>query len=64
MLTTPERELSIETPEQPARQAVVIGSGFGGLASAIRLSAKGYKVTLLEKQDGPYVIKVDLMMAA
>ncbi len=31
--------------------AIVIGSGFGGLASAIRLSAKGYKVTVLEKLD-------------
>ena len=32
-------------------KAIVIGSGFGGLASAIRLSAKGYHVTLLEKLD-------------
>ena len=31
--------------------AIVIGGGFGGLASAIRLSAKGYKVTVLEKLD-------------
>ena len=29
-------------------KAVVIGSGFGGLASAIRLAAKGYHVTLLK----------------
>jgi phytoene desaturase len=32
-------------------KAIVIGSGFGGLASAIRLAAKGYHVTLLEKLD-------------
>ena len=32
-------------------KALVIGSGFGGLASAIRLAAKGYHVTLLEKLD-------------
>jgi phytoene desaturase len=35
------------------RHAVVIGSGFGGLAAAIRLGAKGYRVTVLEKLDGP-----------
>src|ERR1700753_1384521 len=33
--------------------AVVIGSGFGGLAAAVRLGAKGYRVTVLEKQDAP-----------
>ncbi len=31
--------------------AVVIGSGFGGLAAAIRLGAKGYRVTVLERLD-------------
>ncbi len=29
--------------------AVVIGSGFGGIAAALRLRAKGYDVTLLER---------------
>ncbi len=32
---------------------VVIGSGFGGLAAAIRLAAKGHEVTMLEKRDKP-----------
>ena len=32
-----------------AKKVIVIGSGFGGLASALRLRAKGYEVTLLEK---------------
>ncbi len=32
-------------------RAVVIGSGFGGLAAAIRLSVKGYEVQVLEKLD-------------
>lgn len=32
---------------------VVIGSGFGGLAAAIRLQAQGHRVTLLEKRDKP-----------
>ena len=33
--------------------AVVIGSGFGGLAAAIRLSVKGYEVKVFEKLDAP-----------
>ncbi len=31
--------------------AIIIGSGVGGLASAARLAAKGYRVTVLEKLD-------------
>lgn len=34
-------------------QAIVIGSGFGGLACAIRLQSAGVQVTLLEKRDKP-----------
>jgi phytoene desaturase len=39
--------------QHPAQRpkAVVIGAGFGGLASAIRLSVKGYDVEVLEKLD-------------
>lgn len=33
--------------------AVVIGSGFGGLAAAVRLGARGYRVSVLEKLDQP-----------
>ncbi len=33
--------------------AVVIGSGFGGLAAAIRLGARGYRVTVLERLNYP-----------
>ena len=33
--------------------AVVIGSGFGGLAAALRLCCKGYRVTVLERLEGP-----------
>jgi phytoene desaturase len=43
--------------------AIVIGTGFGGLAAAIRLSVKGYRVQMLEKLDAPggraYVHKQD-----
>ena len=30
-------------------KSLVIGSGFGGIAAALRLKAKGHNVTLLEK---------------
>jgi phytoene desaturase len=33
--------------------ALVIGSGFGGLAAAIRLQARGYQTTILEMRDKP-----------
>ena len=32
-----------------AEKIVVIGSGFGGLAASLRLKAKGFHVTLVEK---------------
>ena len=42
---------------------IVIGSGFGGLAAAIRLQAQGHDVTLVEKLDKPggraYVFEQD-----
>jgi phytoene desaturase len=58
----------IDTPPAATTQdtcphALVIGAGFGGLAAAIRLGAKGYRVTVLEKLDGPggrgYVYRQD-----
>ena len=30
--------------------SIIIGSGFGGIAAALRLRAKNHKVTLIEKQ--------------
>jgi phytoene desaturase len=38
-------------PDAP--HAVVIGAGFGGLAAAIRLRARGFRVTLLERLNQP-----------
>jgi phytoene desaturase len=35
------------------RSAIVIGSGFGGLALAIRLQSAGIQTTLVEKRDKP-----------
>lgn len=44
-------------------QVLVIGSGFGGLAAAIRLAARGHDVTILEQRDAPggraYVYRQD-----
>ena len=31
--------------------SIVIGSGFGGMAAALRLKAKGHNVTLIEKHE-------------
>jgi phytoene desaturase len=39
--------------ERNAGQAVVIGSGFGGLAAAVRLAARGWDVVVLERLDQP-----------
>lgn len=35
----------------PSQRALVIGSGLGGLAAALRLRALGYRVTLIERQS-------------
>ena len=40
-------------PRAGQGRAVVIGSGFGGLAAAIRLGARGYRVSMLERLDQP-----------
>ena len=50
---------TLDGPRTPApttkkrARAIVIGSGFGGLAAAIRLGARGYGVTVLERLDRP-----------
>ncbi len=51
----PRRPRSRAAPAKPDLRphAVVIGSGFGGLAAAIRLGARGYRVTILENLDQP-----------
>lgn len=41
----------MQTDSRP--HAVVIGSGFGGLAAAVRLGARGWRVTILERLDQP-----------
>jgi phytoene desaturase len=49
-MLTLERSNKIDVPAEDRRpHAIVIGSGFGGLAAAVRLGARGYRVTVLER---------------
>jgi phytoene desaturase len=43
----------VPLPSKGKPHAVVIGSGFGGLAAAVRLGARGWRVTVLEQLDAP-----------
>jgi phytoene desaturase len=47
-LSVPTNSSSASAPP-----VVVIGAGFGGLAAAIRLQARGFRVTLVDKRDRP-----------
>ena len=38
---------------RPKPHAIIIGTGFGGLAAAVRLGARGFRVSILEKRDQP-----------
>src|SRR4051794_41948259 len=53
METLAPPQVTSRTPARARPHAVVIGSGFGGLAAAVRLGARGYRVTVLERLDGP-----------
>jgi len=47
---------AVKPPQKADSQAplaLVIGSGFGGLAAAVRLSARGWRVQVLEKLNQP-----------
>jgi phytoene desaturase len=54
-LTPPQLSFAPQAPGRArgSAHAVVIGAGFGGLAAAVRLGARGYRVTVLEKLDAP-----------
>ncbi|MBY5990450.1 phytoene desaturase [Roseovarius atlanticus] len=53
MLTHLDPALREQAEKALRPHAVVIGAGLGGLASAMRLGAKGYRVTVLDRLDGP-----------
>lgn len=52
-MLTDETSLVYDSRAQGRPHAVVIGSGFGGLAAAVRLGARGYRVTVFERLDAP-----------
>ncbi len=53
MLTRVDPALDVATATPATPHAVVIGAGLGGLASAMRLGAKGYRITVLDRLDTP-----------
>src|SRR4051794_4876428 len=53
METLAPPRVASRTPSRARPHAVVIGSGFGGLAAAVRLGARGWRVTVLERLDAP-----------
>ena len=52
MLTNPAQPAD-SAPVRSGAHAIVIGAGLGGLASAMRLGAKGYRVTVIDRLDMP-----------
>jgi len=53
MLTRLDPGLVEKADTAVAPRAVIIGAGLGGLASAMRLGARGYRVVVLDRLDGP-----------
>jgi phytoene desaturase len=57
MMTVPQPQLSDPAPVSPAADgrpvAVVVGAGFGGLAAAVRLGAKGWRCVVVDRLDEP-----------
>ncbi len=62
-MTPPLPKQQRRLPRSDSPHAVIIGSGFGGLAAAVRLGARGYRTTVLERLDAPggraYVFRRD-----
>ena len=52
-MTRFDPDLALAAARADAPHAAVIGAGLGGLAAAMRLGAKGWRVTVLDRLDGP-----------
>ena len=50
-MTRLEPNLKIPLVSHAKSSAVVIGAGLGGLSAAMRLGAKGYSVTIIDRLD-------------
>jgi len=53
MMTKLDTALAAHSDKLTSAHAIVIGAGLGGLASAMRLGALGYRVTVIDKLDVP-----------
>ncbi|MAM62936.1 phytoene desaturase [Maritimibacter sp. UBA3975] len=53
MFTRLDSGPSTQIPLRTGPSALVIGAGLGGLAAAMRLGAKGYRVTVMDRLDQP-----------
>jgi len=52
-MTRIDPNLAAQAERATAPHAIVVGAGLGGLASAMRLGAKGYRVTVIDRLDMP-----------
>ncbi len=52
-MTRVDPTLAAQADRITAPHAIVVGAGLGGLAAAMRLGAKGYRVTVLDRLDMP-----------
>jgi phytoene desaturase len=52
-VTPPEALVAAPAPVRKGPRALVVGAGFSGLAAAVRLAARGWRVTVLDKLDTP-----------
>jgi phytoene desaturase len=48
---TLQQSIPVDIQGDSRPHAIVIGSGFGGMAAAVRLGARGWRVTILERMD-------------
>ena len=53
LMTRDDTFLTQDTKSDPRPRAIVIGAGLGGLAAAMRLGAKGYAVTVIDRLNRP-----------